>query len=419
MKRLSLFIICFLLIFRIPLEYLGNKYSVFNFTLDAFIFMIAFGIILLYFITLKIKYFIDRNTIFIWGFIVVSLISLITSIDFNLSLTAVFSNIFNILCFLLIYKVFNEKQIKTVLISVIIGLSIPLADAYIQFFFGEPYTIKQGYETIRASGFIFKTPAWSAATMVFYLIMVLVFYNYFINGKLYEKMKLIVNKKIVVYVIIALLGIFIIGFRSAILVAMGYFILLAIFSGNITSKIKTFLFAICLLSVGLDLYSRYSPGGFLLLKQAVSPDYLLNPNPGVSTFASRLFYMKKYLFNFNLPIFGYGEGTFGLKNVISDYVSLYVNLWFSYGSLGFFTFILFILKLLKDNLFSKPRIFINSYLVIVILCALVGGLSETTLLGTRGLYFFVLLGIISNRINRYEYNFRESNVYIGNNLYKR
>ena len=419
MRKIAVYFIYFLLIFRIPLEYFGNKIDIFNLTLDAFIFAIAFVIITFYLLTCKILNFVEKNTILLWLFIVISILSLFTSINFQLSITTVSSNIFNILVFFLIFKVFKTKEIKGIIISTLIGLSIPTSDAYLQLLFGDTYYIKQGYETIRSSGLIFKLPAYSAATMEFYLILYLVLYNYYINGKLYEKMQLKINKTILLYILVVLVGVFITGFRSAILVSLGFFLLLALFSGNITSKIKTLLFASFILVTSLFVYSNYNPGGFVLLKQAISLDYILNPDASVSTFASRLDYMNKYLFNFTLPIFGYGGRTFGIINSISDSGSLYVNLWFSYGALGFFIFILFLLKLLKDNFFNKEKVFINSYLVIVILCALVSGLSETTLLGTRGLYFFVILGIICNCINRYKYNIRRSNVYIGNYSYKK
>ena len=148
-------------------------------------------------------------------------------------------------------------------------------------------------------------------------------------------------------------------------------------------------------------YSNYNYDGFTMLKDALSLDYILNPDPGESTFATRAFHMKKYLFNFDIPLLGYGSRTFRLLNAVQDSGSLYVNLWFSYGPLAFFIFLIFLIRNLRKNFLSTPKIFLNSFMWIIITISLIGGFSETTLLGTRGLYFFILLGVVLNRIEIY------------------
>jgi len=418
MQKVIFILINFIIIFRIPLEYFGSQFSILSLTLDAFILLIIFVILIVFFTKMLIdgylfdkkKYrLLDFDNPYLLVFIFIITISSFFSIAPKLSLTGTFTNVFNIICYIFVLKLFTLKQIETTINFSIIGLFIPIIDAYLQFFMGEYIVLKQGFETIRVSGFFFYSPGWFASTLGLYLILFLILNDFRKNKNLFKKIKFKFEFKTTILILFALSGVFILGFRSSIITAMIIFLLFAFFSGNLVKKFKTILISIAIISICLYIYGLYSPGGLFLLYQAVSPDYLFEKGQRVSTFAWRIETAMKYLFNFDMPIFGYGASTFGLKNSIGDSGSLYVNLWFSFGFLGFFSFILFLLKELKKVYFIKKKFFIDKFITILIISAMFGAISESTLIGTRGLYFFILLAIASFYRNKYYLTRRNNN----------
>jgi len=394
---------------RIPIEYYGNNTFIYNLNSDAFINMILM-ILLIWLLIFNInKNILNGDILILVLFGVTCIISLYTSINPNLSLTQTGNQLFIIVLYTLIYTIFTEKETMKIFYSVIISLSIVSFDTYLGYLFGEGIILKQGYQWVRVSGLLFNTEAWQSATMELYLLMSYLFFMSLRESTLFSDIKIKYKIKDLIIIMFIIGSIFLSGYRSAIILTFLIFILLIFFSGNIINKIKYLIIALIFMLLIVYAYYIIAPEGLLLIRQVFDKSYLVSLNPNISTFSLRLLFMQRYLFNFNVPSFGYGINTFGILNECGDAGSLYVYLWFSLGWIGFFIFAIFIIYNTIKIILIKDKVFIDKYVLMLIIVGLVGGISESTLLGKRGIYFFILLGISKNLKNKHDIKFKGLN----------
>jgi len=318
-------------------------------------------------------------------YVITTTISLFQSSMFFSSFTFYLQELFNLLVFVSIVKFYDQDDAIKTLKYFIISILFYALDIVLDVLLTGGKLEEGGVSYFRSAGYLTNLGGWVFGVLFLYAVYICFFWIE-ISKTISSKLK---------YLLIFIFSIFLLlsGSRGSILSLVGFLIIVFFFSARDFKRIINISFIVIFIVItGTLLFSNFDPIGFERLSQSFSPDYYSTDSGVSSTAVFRIMLMQEYLFNWKLPLFGFGQRSYAFVFDYSDPGSQYVSTMITLGIVGFVIF--FLLNFSIFSYFYKYRIQRNAKIVLAALVSLVivnGG--ESALVELRGYYYWVMIGL--------------------------
>jgi len=405
MDRIQFAVISLLLLARPFLEALGNHFEIKGMTADSVV-LAGFLLLLLACIGARLAFFsmrgptqnLDQPLIWLAGaYILFNGLSAWFSKYRILSLADVGAESINICVLVLTAQFLKPGLIRPMLLVLIAAMSLMGIDVLFGVG-GQTLTLaEQNYRILRFSGYFTEIPPYVVSQVMLFLFIALL--ARFVMCNLEDgspPFGLSIRRRF--FFIIPLMGVYLTGYRSTLFsIALLMLLLILLKREHRTANLlKTALLA----TAALLLIRHYHYDVFLRILESFNADYYTSDDMTYSTLSIRKYMLEKYLFNFSVPPLGFGQRTFSLYNIFTDPGSLWANLWFSTGYVGFAAYLALYARLaaigLKNMAAPMGKLFLAMIAVVFVI-----SFTESSTLSIRGLYFFCLTGTMISAIRQY------------------
>jgi hypothetical protein len=247
-----------------------------------------------------------------------------------------------------------------------------------------------GLEYFRNGGYFTNTSAWEVGTLMLFAFYVLILKILIEDNILFgKKINIKLSQGRIYLFILIIISMIATGSRSAIL-SLPIFMLVLLFN----SKKQTVFYYLTSIVLFAGAYSILDTTGFDRIINSFNPEYYRIDDFSESTVAARVLFYSLYFWNWNMPLFGYGQRTFDVVSKgFVDPGSLYTNLWASIGPIGFFIFVFFIFSIFKKAWYYRKHN-VGLFQIAVILSMIILNAGESALVEVRATYFYILQGIL-------------------------
>ncbi|MGA7161824.1 MAG: O-antigen ligase family protein [Bacteroidota bacterium] len=327
-------------------------------------------------------------------------ISLFQSSQFFSSFTFYLQELLSLLVFISIIKFYKHDDAIQTIKYFIVSILFYALDIVLDVLITGGKREELGESYFRSDGYLTNLGAWVFGVLFLYAIYVC-FFSIEISKRDSSKMKYFL---IVTFFILLLFS----GSRSSILSLFAFLAILFLFSArNLKNVIRISALVIVILITGAFLFSSLDPDGFARLSQSFSPDYYAPGNGVNSTALYRIILMREYLFNWSLPIFGFGQRSYAFVFDYTDPGSQYVLTMITLGIVGLVLFFLLNFSLFAYFYRYRTQRIAKVILAVMISLIIVNG-GESALVEIRGYYYWVMMGIFIVIIS----NFRQIDSFV-------